>query len=153
MAINPNTDFTAGQVLTADQQNRFGRGVMAYTERTTSDTSITAEEIQITASTFTAVANRNYKITYFEPKISSNANGSQFTMRLRLTNLAGTVLQVSYMEPNTANFIANTCEVVTTFSAGSIVVVGTAQMGDTTGNANRSATEKAFISIEDIGPA
>jgi hypothetical protein len=153
MAINPNTDFTAGAILTADQQNRFGRGVMAYAEVTTSDTSITAEEIQITASAFTAVANRYYKITYFEPKISANLNGNQFTMRLRLTNLAGTVLQVSYMEPNTANFVMNVCEVVTTFSAGSIVVVGTCAMGGTTGNANRSATEKAFILVEDIGPS
>ena len=31
MAINPNTDFTAGAVLTAAQQNRFPRGVVALT--------------------------------------------------------------------------------------------------------------------------
>jgi len=153
MAINPNTDFTAGQVLTADQQNRFGRGVMVYTERTTSDTSITVEEVQITASTFTAVANRYYRIIYFEPKTSTASGAQQGTMRLRLTNLAGAVQQTSYFEPNSANFQMNTCEVVTTFAAGSTVIVGTLQTGGSTLLANRSATEKAFISIEDIGPA
>jgi hypothetical protein len=30
MAINPNTDFTTGQVLTSAEQNRFPRGVMAH---------------------------------------------------------------------------------------------------------------------------
>jgi len=36
MAINPNTDFTSGAVLTAAQQNRFPRGVMALATSSTS---------------------------------------------------------------------------------------------------------------------
>jgi hypothetical protein len=152
MAISPNTDFTSGQILTATQQNQFPRGIMAYAQSTTTDT-VTVEEIELTASTFTAVANRYYKISYFEPKISSNGNGSQFTQRIRLTNLAGTVLQTSFFQPNTANFLFCVCETVVTLSAGSTVIVGTAQMGDTTANLTRSATEKAFIVVQDIGPA
>ena len=153
MPINPNTDFTAGAVLTAAQQNRFGRGVVAYAENTTNSGAITTEAIQITATTFTAVANRFYRIIYFEPKLSSSLNGNQGTMRVRLTNLAGAVQQTSFFEPNSANFQMNSLEVVTTFAAGSTVVVATLQMGGTNVVATRSATEKAFISIEDIGPA
>jgi hypothetical protein len=153
MAINPNTDFTAGQVLTADQQNRFGRGVVAYTESITGSGAIGAEAVQVTSTSFTAVANRYYKVTYFEPKLSASLNGNQCTQRIRLTSIGGTVLQSSYMQPNTANFVMNICEVVLTFSAGTTTLVGTLQMGGTNVFAGRSATEKAFIVVEDIGPA
>ena len=153
MAINPNTDFTAGAILTASQQNRFGRGIVAYAESSTTDATVTAEEIQLTASTFTAVANRYYKITYYEPKISSSLAGNQFTQRVRLTNLAGTVLESAYLEPNAANFQTSILTAIVTLSAGSTVIVATAQMSGTNAFCNRSATEKAFIVVEDIGPA
>ena len=32
MAINPNTDFTTGAILTAAQQNRFPRGITGIRE-------------------------------------------------------------------------------------------------------------------------
>jgi hypothetical protein len=69
MAISPNDDFTAGQVLTATECNQFPRGVMAYAQSTTSDTTITAEETQITSTAFLPVLNRYYRVTYFEPDI------------------------------------------------------------------------------------
>jgi len=50
MAINPNTDFSVSDVLTAAQQNRFPRGVVAYTTVTATDNNITTEETQITGS-------------------------------------------------------------------------------------------------------
>jgi hypothetical protein len=153
MAINPNTDFTAGAILTADQQNRFGRGVVAYAESITSSGAVGAEAVQLTSTSFTAVANRYYKVTYFEPKLSASLNGNQCTQRIRLTSIGGTVLQSSNMEPNSANFIMNICQVVTTFTAGATVVVGTLQMGGTNVFSTRSATEKGFIVVEDIGPA
>lgn len=153
MAISPNTNFTSGQILTATQQNQFPRGIVAYQQNTTGSGAIGAEAIQITSTTFTAVANRYYKITYFEPKLSASLNGNQCTQRIRLTNISGTVLQTSYMEPNTANFVMNICQVVTTFAAGSTVVVGTLQMGGTNIFAGRSATEIASVTVEDIGPA
>jgi len=69
MAINPNTNFSAGAVLTSAQQNRFPRGVMAFTKATASG-AINSEAVQITGSSFTAVANRYYKILP-----NSNARG------------------------------------------------------------------------------
>ena len=66
MAINPNTDFTTGQVLTAAEQNRFPRGVMAVGNRITSFTlSTVSQAIPDTTVTWTADPLRLYKITAF----------------------------------------------------------------------------------------
>jgi hypothetical protein len=154
MAINPNTDFTTGAVLTADQQNRFPRGVVAYAETTTSDTTITAEEIQVTSTSFTAVANRYYRITYYEPQMAP-ASGGFAVAYIRKTNLAGTELERGLVQsPSGAALNATLCvSVVTTFSAGSTVVIGSIASGSGTSTASRGATYPAWICVEDIGPA
>ena len=54
MAINPNTDFTAGQVLTSSQANRFPRGVVGAQQLTTVfSTSATHTTYQDTGLTLT----------------------------------------------------------------------------------------------------
>ena len=155
MAINPNTDFSSGAVLTADQQNRFPRGVMARNTVTGPDATVTVEEVQITGSSFTAVANRYYRITYFEPYLSSTAS-TVYTMRIRQTNLAGAVQNSCTVFNSAASIFFGTvgiCEAISTFSAGTVNVVGTLQSSSGTGNASRSATSYAFLLVEDIGPA
>jgi hypothetical protein len=155
MAISPNTDFTAGAVLTAAQQNRFPRGVMAYTASTTPDATITAEEVQITGSSFTAVANRYYRITYFEPYMSSTAS-CIFTMKIRQTNLAGTTINSNNVGNTFGNVffgVGGICQAVTTFSAGTVNVVATLASSAGTGQTGRSSTIYAFLLVEDIGPA
>ena len=155
MAINPNTDFSSGAILTAAQQNRFPRGVMARNTATASDATVTVEEVQITGSSFTAVANRYYRITYFEPYLSSTAS-TVYTMRIRQTNLAGAI-QNSCTVINTVGSVffgtSGICEAISTFSAGTVNVVGTLTSSAGTGNASRSATGYAFLLVEDIGPA
>ena len=154
MAITPNTTFTAGAVLTATQQNNFPRGIVAYAQVTTSDSTITADEIQVQSTSFTAVANRYYRITYYEPQFSTPA-GSFAILSIKKTNLAGTVYNTGIAQSPAAgglNYAIN-IQAVTTFSAGSTVVVGTAASGGGTCNATRSATSIAFILVEDIGPA
>jgi hypothetical protein len=155
MAISPNTDFTSGQILTATQMNQFPRGVMAFTKSTTTDATITAEEVQITSASFTAVANRNYKVTYFEPDPSSTTATSFLGMRLRLTNLAGTLLQTCFSQLPTSGVTNATMTLtwVGTLTAGTTNFVGTLQSGSGTANAGRSADQFAFILVEDIGPA
>ena len=156
MAINPNTDFSSGAILTAAQQNRFPRGVMARNEVTTSDLTITAEEIQITGSSFTAVANRYYRITYYEPQIGLPATGGVFVLaRIRLTNLAGTQLQQGIVQnaPATAINYSQPTIWVGTLTAGSTVIVGTLSCSSGTASATRSATIPAQLTVEDIGPA
>ena len=154
MAINPNTNFTAGQSLTADQQNRLPRGIVALGKRTTSDTSITAEEVEVTSSAFTAVANRYYKITYFEPELFSTAT-SYMQMRIRLTNISGTILCAGPVinGNGSTTFATGTLTSVETFSAGSVTLVGTLLSSAGTGQASASAANEAFILVEDIGPA
>lgn len=156
MAINPNTDFSSGAILTADQQNRFPRGVMARNTATASDATITAEEVQITGSSFTAVANRFYRITYFEPYVASSGANCVFTLRIRQTNLAGAI-QNSAASLNTVGNVffgtSGICEAISTFSAGTVNVVGTLQASAGTGQASRTATQYAFLLVEDIGPA
>ena len=76
MTISPNTQFSSGAVYTADQANRFPRGIMALATSTTSDSSVTAEEVELGAISFTAVASRYYKITYFEPDIGISGAGA-----------------------------------------------------------------------------
>lgn len=157
MAINPNTDFTAGAILTAAQQNRFPRGVMAYNAVTATDATVTAEEVQITSSSFTAVANRYYKITYFEPGMSVNTANVVFTLRIRQgTTTAGTQL-ASSSSVNTSGSIFNgtvgICYAVTTFAAAATQVCATLACSAGTASASRSASQPAFILVEDIGPA
>jgi len=72
MAISPNDNFTAGQVLTATECNQFPRGVMAYAE-STADYTLTTSDVIATGMTvtFTAVANRYYRITYYKPQVKT----------------------------------------------------------------------------------
>ena len=156
MAINPNTQFSNGAVYTADQANRFPRGVMAYNEVTTTDSTVTVEELQIVGSSFTAVANRYYRITYYEPQIGLPATAGAFALaRIRLTNLVGTQLQLGIVQnaPATATSYSQPTVWVGTLTAGSTVIVGTLSCSSGTASATRSATAPAQLTVEDIGPA
>jgi len=154
MAINPNTDFSVSGVYTANQANRFPRGVMAFTKTTTSG-SINSEQVQITGSSFTAVANRYYKITYYEPSLNSAFSETDTVIgRIRLTNLAGAVQQTAnsfiWQTPTPEDM---TCVAVTTLTAGTVNLVATLQPSNFPIQATRSATQYAFLLVEDIGPA
>ena len=153
MAINPNTDFTTGAVLTAAQQNRFPRGIMAFASVTTSDTTITSEEVQVTSASFTAVANRYYLIEYVEQDLY-RAAGSAIQLRIRLTNLAGAIQTFSQDISGTVNINnAMSTSRVMTFAAGSVVLVGTLQCGGSGTIATRGSAQPAYILVTDLGPA
>ena len=156
MAISPNDDFTAGQILTAQECNNFPRGIMAYNAVTATDSTITAEEVQITGSSFTAVANRYYRVTYLEPSVASAGANAVFTLRIRLTNLAGAV-QNEVRELNQSASVAiptsGMCQAIVTLTAGTQNFVATLQCSSGTGQAQRSGTIIGFLLVEDIGPA
>ena len=159
MAIDPNTDFSSGAVLTAAQQNRFPRGVMALATSTTNYTLTSSEVIATGMSvTFTPVLNRYYRITYFEPQAQTATFASNTQLRLRLTSATGTILQTTIFqnESNATDQQGMSCIFTTTFaSAVSTVVVGTAKCNNTAGTPVlvRNADTKAQLLIEDIGPA
>ena len=149
MAISPNDTFTSGQVLTAQECNQYPFGVVAYAQVTSSDTSITAEETQVTASAFTAIANRYYRVTYFEPRLYGSVAAN---MTMRIKNGA-TTLQRADVACLTTQEQTGTEIYVGTFTAGSITLTATLTYGSGTGVAARAATEIAFLLVEDIGPA
>lgn len=129
-------------------------GLVASGSATSNGSISTTEAVQVTASTFTAVANRYYKITYYEPIITPAAGaGNYITLNIRLTNAAGTVYSGGQSQATGATAGSAIGNVVTiqTFSAGSVVLVGTAVVNAGTGACYRGATTPARILVEDIG--
>jgi len=158
MAIAPNTTFVAGAVLTAAQQNAFGYGACAMATSTTQYTLTTSTAIAtgMTVS-FTAIASRNYKVTYTEPQAQiANVVSGTTSASIRVTNAAGTLLQTNYLRNGAAasGVGSMTCVYVGTFPAGSTTLVGcgsTSSLSDAPA-LNRN-TGPAILLVEDIGPA
>lgn len=147
MAVNPNTNFTAGAVLTADQQNRFPRGVMAYS-RKVGTTGITTSIGDVGVSvTFTAVADRYYKYTYYCYATDSTSASTQNTV---LTDNSNNVLASNntYV-PGGAQYNAVIFIEIRTETAGSV----TRKMRAQTSAGAGSLFGPMFLLVEDIGPA
>lgn len=156
MAINPNTDFTVGAVLTAAQQNRFPRGVMAFTSSTTTPTAFATETVTVTGASFTAVANRYYRVTYFEPSITIATTASYFQAKIRLTDISGTIYASADTAVGTVNPGYMSLSIVTTLTAGSKNFVATGLSGSAnniTCTRGGASTRTAYLLVEDIGPA
>jgi hypothetical protein len=150
MAINPNTDFSTGQVLTAAQQNRFPRGVMSLVQNAGSGAvSLPAatNTTLLTAPAFTAVANRYYRITWQEPELNAGTG----TIALKLQNGATVLMNKTYS--GSPIYIAGIVTTVTTFSAGSVTITAIANPTTTGGAYRGSGGYVATLVIEDIGPA
>ena len=156
MAITPNDLFTSGQILTAQECNQFPFGIVALASVNTATTVTTTEAVQITSTTFTALANRYYKITYIENTLSFGASLPGFvTQRIRLTGLGGTIYQSAFIEPVLASGDGQnaTISVVTTLAAGSTVIVGTSQTSSNTATLYGATGFTRQIVVEDMGPA
>ena len=155
MAISPNTNFSVGQVLTSTQANQFPRGIVAYGESSTSIGATAAETLSVTSSSFTAVANRYYKVTYNEPTmIYATGTVSYIDLNIRLTNLAGTLLQNSGFLLTSANRTSGIVSIVKTFTAGATVVCGCFNPeGGGTASSFHASNVLAQIIVEDLGPA
>jgi hypothetical protein len=140
------------QVLSAD--GKSPRGVVSLTNATSNLTFAATETVSITAATFTAVANRYYRVIYFEPTLPQVQNNNQVIQRLRVTNTAGVQLQATIYTNTTAVAGATnsaTLVYVGTFTAGSVVLVGSLQSPGASVSASRSSDRPAQIIIEDIG--
>jgi hypothetical protein len=66
MAIAPNDTFTSGQVLTAAECNAFPFGIVGYNQRSSGNITLgtTIADLTGLTTTFTAIANRGYKVTF-----------------------------------------------------------------------------------------
>jgi phenylacetate-coenzyme A ligase PaaK-like adenylate-forming protein len=154
MAITNNTDFTSGQILTAQQQNNFPRGIMAISKATATDATITVLEETFSVS-FTAVANRNYRVTYFEPEVTGTS-GAYTNIAIFVTSIALSANQIAagYVYAPAANsYTSITVTAVGTFTAGTVVIKGAASASAGTSKIGRAATQPAFLMVEDIGTA
>jgi hypothetical protein len=160
MAINPNSTFTAGAVYTADQSNRFPRGIMAYAS-SASNYTLTATMTQATGMTVTFVpsANRNYKITYYEPAVeTASVTSAITTLRIYVGTTAGTQLNQGILQTSAAVKILGTVvptAVTSALGTSSVTIIGAANTTSVTGTPvlQRLAVTPAFLLVEDIGPA
>jgi hypothetical protein len=135
-------------------------GLITLTTDQTIQSSIgTTETVTLTTSSFTAVANRYYRITYYEPVLqASTVSPGYITARIRLTNVSGTVYQYADMEPvvsSTSDGQISTLIAITTLTAGSTVFVGTLKTSSNTVTAYGSTglPVSRYLMVEDIGPA
>lgn len=152
MAISPNTTFTSGQILTAAQMNALPWGIVALGNLTGNTTFTTTEVVLVTSSSFTAVANRNYRITYQIPYVIGQS--SEVECNVRLTNATGTRISGSNMITSASiGGTSFTTVVVTTLTAGTTVIVGTGISYAGVSTLQASATKPAQIIVEDVGPA
>jgi hypothetical protein len=155
MAIAPNTTFVAGNILTAAQQNAFGFSTVALAKTTAMTQSgvTTAVDLSGATVTFTAIANRNYKVTWQTYGTCTSAgNGGTVTL-----NNGATILQYA-----TTNLINSSSGAtinglyIGTFTAGSITLklVGSLAAGGSGSVSFQSvATLPTFLLVEDVGPA
>ena len=150
MAINPNTDFSSGAVLTAAQQNRFPRGIMGYTTKT-SNFSVTSTITDVGISTtFTAVANRYYKYTFF--CYAHDADANSFTVEVTdSSNVVKYSVRVDSDGPTQFGFV--TLTYISTESAGSVTRKVRAKTSTGGGLLYADATNEMYLLVEDIGPA
>jgi hypothetical protein len=151
---SPNTTFVAGNVLTAAQMNNLPFGLVSKTDVTSSVGSITVETVRITSPSFTAVANRLYRISYYEPVLQYDSGTmNTCTMQIRLTNISGAVQQLCEVKMQSLNKTSGLCTIVKTLTAGSTVLVGTVVPSGGSMSAVSSATFVTQLIIEDIGSA
>ena len=117
---------------------------------TTTETALTSMTV-----TFTAVANRLYRASLYEPRLN-NAGGSPayFEGKLRFTSVAGTQMQSIVIPSGVgATAVQMFLETVFTTTAGSKVVLATLQTPSGNFNAEGSATQPRIFRVEDIGPS
>jgi hypothetical protein len=162
MAISPNNEFVAGQVLTAQECNAFPFGVVGRAVSNTDYTLTTAYVIATGMSvTFTAIADRYYKITYMEPQCqTATVANSDTNIQIRVTNESGTLLNTGFVRTETGSQQDTgtiTLVSTSTFTAGSVTIVGCAKTTNTTGGPvlgrNAAIAGPALLLVEDIGPA
>jgi hypothetical protein len=153
MAISPNDIFTSGQILTAQECNQYPFGIVAF-QTDTATANFGGEAVNITSTSFTAIANRYYRITYYQPQLQVNvANGYSILTLRKGTTTAGTQITRGFAANATSGGpTAGTVSAVTTLTAGAQQICGTITSTNTT-STNTSATAFGYLLVEDIGPA
>ena len=150
MAVNPNTDFVAGAILTASQQNRFPRGVMGYVERTAGSTGPVTTEVDVTGVTvtFTGQTGRLYRVSTGVTGLRSTNAGYIFAnikdaSNALLNQVIGSGSAGDYMDLST-NFVMT--------ANGSTTIRMTAGADGNGGTILGVSTTRCTMIVEDLGP-
>jgi hypothetical protein len=134
----------------ANTASKAPRGLVAISALTT-NTSFLNAETNRTSVSFTAVANRNYKVTYFEPNLNNSQNNTTGFF-LRLDGVGATLLS-SYAHAMQAGYAqVMNIQYIGTFTAGTrtLFINGNTNAGTAT-VANASSTSRGFLMVEDLG--
>lgn len=149
MAITPNTPpFVSGAILTAQQMTNLPMGTVGLTSSTSSVGF--GGETTIITTTFTAVANRNYRIIWWEPAVVNAGAGGYSVVKIKN---GATVLQNFNLQQLVASagyFMS--CQYIGSFTAGAKSITGT-MISTSSGSCNRAADALGQMVIEDIGTA
>jgi hypothetical protein len=154
-----NSDFVSdGAMAIKDLAEKitdiYPRGIVALVASTSIAFGLgSAQTVTLTTPSFTAVANRYYRLTYHEPRYFASSTGLQLTHRIRLTNTSGAIYGSSSEKTEQFIYQAATVTGVTTLSAGATVLVATIQLSAGTASYDRNGDFKAFLMVEDIGKA
>ena len=152
MAVSPNTNFTAGAILTAAQQNNFPRGVMGYVVRSSGNVTVGTSLADVTGASvaFTAVANRAYKVT-FSALITKSSTAGYFNWFI--TDGANVVQNDGFMDIVLGKTITFTTNYVVTGLAAGAQTLKMRAVTDTAGmTIYATGTNKYTFIVEDIGP-
>tara|TARA_R110000868_G_scaffold304656_2_gene565774 strand:+ start:1579 stop:2037 length:459 start_codon:yes stop_codon:yes gene_type:complete len=151
MAVSPNTNFSSGQILTAQQANNWPRGVMGYYISTgNSSISTTTADVTGTSITFTAEANRLYRATFICDFTLNTANS---ITGFYIADGSNTLLQSIADTVSTANgFSQVTLQLLFTASAGSVTRKVRCDTSAGSGSVRGTSGAVYMFSIEDMGP-
>lgn len=150
MAINPNTAFTAGAIFTADQANRFPRGVMAYTTRTTGFTATTTVQDLGVAVTWTAAASRSYKLSFH---CIAQKETSAGTTSVTLTDNSNNQVQAAIGYNLAGTQLPLGGFVVVSPAGGSVTYKLRCSSSSNTSTIQGASTNPIVLICEDLGPA
>ena len=156
MAVNDV--FTVGQILTAAEMNRMPFGV-CYFDSDASNYNLTTTLTAVPSlgpATWTADSTRLYKITYYEPQCQTSTVASYINLVIYQTSGTPTQLQSTFVQNETAvsTTTGQTVTYIGSFASGSVTVEPRALTSTITGTPRlvHSATARAFIIVEDVGP-
>jgi hypothetical protein len=149
MALNSN--FTAGQILTAAQQNNFPRGVAGSVLRTAGSFTATTSLADITGmtTTFTAVSGRLYKVSY-------SAQCRKFTsgfLEFLITDGSNNILYDFFEDQTDQLYLAVSWTGVLSGLSGSTTIKVRAVTSTGTATVFASAGSPSSLIVEDIGLA
>jgi len=152
MAVSPNTNFSAGQILTNTQANNWPRGVMGYYV-STANSAIGAATADITGTsiTFTAEANRLYRALFTCDYSVTNAGA---LAGFYMTDGSNNIIQnIANTTSTNSGFAQITLQFLFTASAGSVTRKMRTDVSAGTGTIRGTSGQVYMFSIEDMGPA